>query len=110
MSADQAGINEDETREGIADLLKGADHEQVSLYKFRRDLAHQLGLGKKCLEDKATDVNRWIKEAVQAKVQRPKKLQLSVFRQCCASLAKKTMHGADPEHLGPHALVLRPGE
>lgn len=58
MSADQAGINEDKTRKGIADLLEGADLEKVSLYKFRRELARHLELGKKGLDHKATDLNQ----------------------------------------------------
>ena len=68
MSAARPQVDEDTARKAIADLLEGTDLQQVSLYKFRRELARHMGLGKKGLEDQATVVNGWIQEAVAAKV------------------------------------------
>ena len=68
MSAARPQVEEDTARKAVADLLEGDDLQQVSLYKFRRELARHMGLGKKGLEDDATVVNGWIQEAVAAKV------------------------------------------
>ena len=51
----------------IQQLLEGVDHDNTPIYKFRRKVAQHLGLGKKGLEHKASEVNELVKVALAKK-------------------------------------------
>ena len=61
---------ERQVRAAIAELLPGVDLRSLSLYDFRCSVSRHLGWGRKGLEAHAQSVSLWVKEGVEASVQK----------------------------------------